>query len=170
MSWIWSPTPQSLRRNKAYVRLGNTPLRAVLLGLYLAADRWGRGDADERMLRRDLCAADEDGDVLPLVRELESRGLVMLYEADGELYWWIPDWDDWAPRDKVRDRPPSEFPDPPGYTSVVSEPRKRSGVSKARAERAKRAPVSRPGATRAQPGRNPGRAWRYTGRCDSRRR
>jgi len=121
MAWSWHFTPSRIYTDKRFLRLSKTNELAsgLLLRLYYACDRSGRGPHDDLALaaRTGLVAAD---DILERMDVLYATGMVLRSE-DGEA-WELERYDEDAPRDVKRDRPPSEFP--PGKQNG---PREKSG-------------------------------------------
>ncbi len=116
----WQHVPEWAARHPRVLRL-SLPARAVYLSLWVACDRWGRGDADEWALRQALGVMDGT-EVRPLLEELSSIPLdsggvrlVTLYEVAGRSYWALPDYGRDGPSDVQRNRAASAFPDPPSH-------------------------------------------------------
>lgn len=136
MAWSWHFTPMRLYTDKRFLRLSKVdePAANLLLRLYSACDRWGRGPHDDLAIgvRTGLVAA---ADIVDRLERLYDTGLILRSE-DGES-WELERYDEDAPRDVKRDRPPSEYP--PGK---AQGPREKSGES--------------PGSIRGVTGEHPG--------------
>lgn len=68
----------------------NLPLRLAFIGLFTCCDREGRFAWRPRALKLDVLPYDDDTDFSRVLDALWSRGFVLKYEVDGELYGLIP--------------------------------------------------------------------------------
>jgi hypothetical protein len=106
--------------------------QSVLLGLVLAADDYGRGQAGQhvlsRMLAKDLLTIQQ------ALQDLEGGGFVQCYEVDGRHYYHITRWDEWETLHKpARSRypePPRVCPQEEAGLSVYREPPEPAGTSR----------------------------------------
>lgn len=63
--------------------------RYIFPGLWMLADRMGRLEYRPKKIKGELLPFD-NADVPALLDELETNGLIKIYEADGKKYIWIP--------------------------------------------------------------------------------
>lgn len=103
-------------------QLGCLPVlvRLLFIGLMSLADDDGRGLADQRFLMGRLHPFAEDlstndvGEALVkmAVPPVKGKPLVVLYEADGKQYYWLPGF---TTHQRINRARPSSLPPPPGW-------------------------------------------------------
>lgn len=71
-------------------RESNLPIRLAFIGLFTCCDREGRFAWRPRALKLDVLPYDDDTDFSRVLDALWSRGFVLKYEANGELFGVIP--------------------------------------------------------------------------------
>jgi hypothetical protein len=105
--WSWSFVPTSLLSSEAFLDLDMGD-RGLLLSLYLACDRWGRGPGSARSIALAVGSLDVR-DIEERMRRLAAAGLVLW---DPPHAWELVGHDEQAPAEVTRRRPPSLFPSP----------------------------------------------------------
>jgi len=107
---------ETIRTSKSVNGLSDFLFR-VWLYLITYADDYGRGSADPELLkglvfpRRRELTEQALGEAM---QELSSRGLIVLYEAEGEPYFLFPNWSEHQRIQTKR----SKFPEPPQGLTV----------------------------------------------------
>lgn len=68
------------------------PLARILFaGLWMLADRDGRGEYRPKLIRAE-CLPYDDCDVPSLIKELDERGFITVYEVEGRQFYEIPNF------------------------------------------------------------------------------
>jgi hypothetical protein len=93
MARIRTIKPEFFRHEELFEaeRATKMPLRVAYAGLWTAADREGRFRWKPRQLKLDCLPFDEI-DFSRVLDALETRGFIVKYECDGEVYGFIPSW------------------------------------------------------------------------------
>ena len=95
------------------------PLRVAFSGLWTCCDRDGRFRWKPRQLKLDILPYDEI-DFSRVLDALATRGFIVKYECNGEVYGWVPSFLKHQvinPRERL-----SELPIPPSQNSNFPEP------------------------------------------------
>lgn len=110
---------ETLRTSRNVSSLSDFQFR-VWICLITYVDDYGRGSADPELLRSVLFPRRHgitDKQISDAIGTLASKGMVSLYESDGEPYFYFPKWGE---HQRVRTKL-SKFPAPPAENSVIRQ-------------------------------------------------
>ena len=110
---------ESIRTSRNVNTLSDFNFR-VWVYLITYADDAGRGSADPELLKGMVFPRRKgitESQIQKALTELANMGMVILYEVDGEPYFYFPHW---ASHQRIRDCKP-KFPDPPSSEDERSE-------------------------------------------------
>ena len=125
MSRIRTVKPELFKHEDLFDAEQNSqlPLRLAFIGLFTVADREGRFKWRPRTLKLDVLPHDFI-DFAAVLDALERAGFIERYEADGEIYGWIPTFTKHQRFSGKESEAKSQLPPPPPRGSAGEVPGK----------------------------------------------
>lgn len=95
--------------------------RYLFVGLITRADDWGRFRAHPALVRSRVFPYDQELELSTIagwLNELEDRGRIVRYEAEGQSYGYLANWDK---HQRIDNAARSELPEPPQFSANLGE-------------------------------------------------